>query len=314
MDLKDKIFGAVYGCAIGDALGLATEFMTREEVAFRYPNGVHDYSDIYRDAHRCQYEPGEWTADTELILCILEEALEVGALNAVQMAKTLKHRFDEGIIEMPAQYRFLFKHPDYVERPTEVADEIWRRMGANRASNEAASRSVFAGFFSPEPVERGKEVCRVTHADPLCIGSSAVLAQMSHDILWNNKATDIQDLIKIAEEVDERIVPFINWSKDPDLSVFDLDDPKTCWYTRKTMASGLWAIWNCDNAQQALDAFIAEGGDSGINASTALTLLGARDGFQSLPKHLVEGLKNRERLDSVAERLYERFKDRNYAD
>lgn len=314
MDLKDKIFGAIYGCAIGDALGLATEFMTREEVAFRYPKGVHGYTDIYRDAHRCQWEPGEWTADTELILCILEEALEVGALNAVQMAKTLKNCAAKGNIEMPAQYRFIFKHPDYETNPIKVAEEVWRQMGGNRASNEAASRSVIAGFFSPDPVNRGKDVCRVTHVDPLCIGSSAVLAQMAHDLMWNDKVTDIQDLIKIAEEVDERIVPFINWSKEPTLSVLDLDDPKTCWYTRKTMASGLWAVWNCDNAKQALDALIAEGGDSGINASTALTLLGARDGFKSLPQNLVEGLKNRERLDNVAERLYERFKDRNYCD
>lgn len=314
MDLKDKIYGAIYGCAIGDALGFATEFMSREEVAFRYPHGVDDYSQIYRDAHRSRHEPGEWTAETELLLRILEEALEVGALDAHQMAASLKRSYDANTVEMPSQYHFMMRDPEYLSDPIEVAARIWRKMGADRASNEAVNRSLIAGLFSPDPVNRGKDVCRVTHADPLCIGSCAVMARMSHDLLWNNHPTPIEELKAIAEEVDERIIPFIEWATEPTLTSLDLDDLDTFWYTRKTMGSGLWPIFNNKTAKETLDAIIAEGGDTNINASAALILIGVRDGFGAFPKNLVEGLKDRARLDSVADRLTKRFIDRDYSD
>lgn len=313
-DLKDKIFGAIYGCAIGDALGLATEFMTREEVAFRYPRGVETYDDIYRDAHRALYAPGDWTANTELILRILEHALEQGRLNALQMAEVLKKTYEDNSLELPSQYHFMMRHPDYLERPMEVAEDVWRSMGANRASNEAMTRAIIAGLFATDPVERGMEVCKVTHADPLCVGSCGVVAQMSHDLLWNETPTFIGRLKEIAESVDDKIVPFIDMATEPTLATLDLDDNVTFWYTRKTMGSALWAVWQCEDARQALDAFIAEGGDTCINASAALIMLGARDGFSALPKNLVEGLTNRERLDHVANALYEKFADRDLSD
>ena len=36
----NKIKGTIYGQAIGDALGLGTEGMTDEDMAWKYPNGI----------------------------------------------------------------------------------------------------------------------------------------------------------------------------------------------------------------------------------------------------------------------------------
>ena len=36
MDRGDRVRGLVLGCALGDAVGLATEFMTKEEAAATY--------------------------------------------------------------------------------------------------------------------------------------------------------------------------------------------------------------------------------------------------------------------------------------
>lgn len=38
--MVDKIKGTIYGQAVGDALGLATEGMTDEDMAWKYPNGI----------------------------------------------------------------------------------------------------------------------------------------------------------------------------------------------------------------------------------------------------------------------------------
>ena len=56
--MNSKLKSIYLGQAIGDALGLATEFMTKEEIAIHYPNGIKDYNDIYQDDHRSRWSKG----------------------------------------------------------------------------------------------------------------------------------------------------------------------------------------------------------------------------------------------------------------
>ena len=56
--MQSKIKNIYLGQAIGDALGLATEFMSKAEIAQNYPHGIHNYDDIIRDEHRSRFEVG----------------------------------------------------------------------------------------------------------------------------------------------------------------------------------------------------------------------------------------------------------------
>lgn len=68
--IKDRIKGCIYGQAIGDALGLGTEFMSQDKVKKYYPNGLEYYSQIIQDAHRKRWKKGSWTDDTDMMICI----------------------------------------------------------------------------------------------------------------------------------------------------------------------------------------------------------------------------------------------------
>eukprot|EP00002_Diphylleia_rotans_P011686 TRINITY_DN2302_c0_g1_i2.p1 TRINITY_DN2302_c0_g1~~TRINITY_DN2302_c0_g1_i2.p1 ORF type:complete len:610 (-),score=115.38 TRINITY_DN2302_c0_g1_i2:184-2013(-) len=63
--LRDKIMGVIFGNAVGDAVGLATEFMRKPQALAHY-GSVHplQFSEIVQDSHRSRWVAGDWTDDT----------------------------------------------------------------------------------------------------------------------------------------------------------------------------------------------------------------------------------------------------------
>ena len=92
--LKDRIKGVIYGQAIGDALGLGTEFMSKEEVKKCYPFGLSSYEQIEQDDHRVRWPKGAWTDDTEMMLCIAKVIIQEGNINLTSIARYFKDWFN----------------------------------------------------------------------------------------------------------------------------------------------------------------------------------------------------------------------------
>lgn len=74
--ISSRLRGCLYGQAIGDALGLGAEAMTKNEVTKNYPNGLVHYGDIVQDYHRSRWRQGDWADDTDMMLCIADAIIE----------------------------------------------------------------------------------------------------------------------------------------------------------------------------------------------------------------------------------------------
>ena len=82
-----------------------------------------------------------------------------------------------------------------------------------------------------------------------------------------------------------------------------LQDEKSMGYTLKTMAAGLWAYWHAKTFKEGLLAVVNAGGDADTNAAVACAILGAKFGFNAIPKEYVEGLRNKEKLEFIVQGL-----------
>lgn len=101
--LRDKIFGLLFGAALGDAFGLATEFMRKPQALFRYGTDLLRSSAIVRDRHRSRWRAGDWTDDTDQLLLLLRnvsDANKRGEVDVKQFAESLLQWAHRGFPEM----------------------------------------------------------------------------------------------------------------------------------------------------------------------------------------------------------------------
>lgn len=305
LDLKEKFYGCLFGGAIGDALGLGTEFMMPNEISRRYPDGLHDYSQIIRDAHRSQWDCGDYTNNTEIVVRMIGKICDSGRIDVRDFATALHEWYLTNPVDIVPQVRWVVGQADYLEDPIAVANRVWLQMGRHNASNEALQRAILCGLWEREDLgQRVEEICRITHPDTRCIAASTVIAHIANALLLEDRVLPRDEMLQIADNIDRRVRPYIEMTDTTDISDLELADPDTLWYVRKSMASAIWALRHTESPAEAIEAVIMAGGDADTNGALALNLVGMRDGYQALPRHLVDGLLQKSVLDETAARFY----------
>lgn len=295
----DRIKGTIYGQAIGDALGLGTEGMTDEDMAWKYPNGIRHYSEIFQDRHRKRWRIGDWTDDTDMMLCIANAVIKDRGVNLTSIANNFKEWADGEPMGIGENTYKVLMIGDYVEKPLEVSKKVWEMSNRQAAANGGLMRTSIVGLFPKAVEECAANICRLTHYDPRCVGSCVIVSNLIHSLVYDNKGLTYHQMIDIAQRYDERIREFIDLSINTDIRALELQDDDSVGYTLRTLAAGLWAYWNASSFEEGLLAVVHAGGDADTNAAVACAVLGAKYGYSSIPQEYVEGLIYKEQLDEV---------------
>eukprot|EP01127_Copromyxa_protea_P009467 TRINITY_DN2241_c0_g1_i5.p1 TRINITY_DN2241_c0_g1~~TRINITY_DN2241_c0_g1_i5.p1 ORF type:complete len:255 (+),score=40.55 TRINITY_DN2241_c0_g1_i5:899-1663(+) len=137
LDLVDKILGCIFGNALGDAMGLATEFMTKETAAYFYELPL-SFKNFIQDEHRSRWIYGDWTDDTDQMILILDSIIENnGKIDHLDFAQKLKKWVQQGFPELGDStssgcgqntYRVI-KHSSYEEDPIAASTAVWELSG-----------------------------------------------------------------------------------------------------------------------------------------------------------------------------------------
>lgn len=301
--LKDKFRGILFGQAIGDALGLGTEFMTKAEVKRYYPDGLADYSQIVQDCHRARWRKGDWTDDTDMTMCIVQAIIDDRELRPLSVARNFKQWFRHVPMGIGRHTCNVLSIGDYTEKPEMVAEKVWEMSGKRSAANGGVMRTSVIGLLGENVEKYAAEICRLTHADPRCVGSCAIVSLMVHSLVYKDEILPIETLVKIGNRYDKRIEPYLRMSWENSLDALVLDDESTMGYTLKTMSAGLWSLYHCSSFEDGLLAVANAGGDADTNGAVAGSLLGARFGYENIPERFIKGLARGNVLEEKAESL-----------
>jgi ADP-ribosylglycohydrolase len=313
--IADRIRGVLWGQAVGDALGYGAEMLSKSAVEQTYPGGLRRYEQITRFPSNASWQPGDWTDDTDQMLCILESLLARQQVDLPDIAARLQHWALSDGYGMGSTSYAVARHPDFVREPQRVANDYWMAGGRQNASNGGVMRTSVLGVWNatdPDQVRHDAEqVCRLTHPDPRCTGSCVAICLAIAELVRGDK--DIEPLVgRVSAAVRSHHHEMDEWfekASGHSLEPLNLDEggspgeENRLGYTLKTLSAAFWALRHARSFEEGVLAIVHEGGDADTNAAVAGAVLGARFGGSSVNAEWIGGLVHRERLQQRADEL-----------
>lgn len=324
--LTDKIKGVLFGQAIGDALGFGAEFMSHQEILKYYPNGLNNYSEIqFFSKITKQFEPfedwrwqrGDWTDDTDQMLCILDSLLAKKKVDLNDIARRLQDWSINDGFDVGRTFANITRHPEFLNDPQKIAYQYWENSGFHIAPNGGVMRTSILGIWQYQNSEQvclnAQAVCKLTHADPRCVASCIAVCFAISQILQGreNLPLLIEEIYEKIKHFHPEIEEYFALIKNPNLAELRLDEGLNeheslkIGYTLKTLSAGLWALLHADSFQEGILAIIHAGGDADTNAAVAGALLGAKFGYHNLKSDWLEGLIYQQELATKINQLME---------
>ncbi|EZF60793.1 hypothetical protein H112_06264 [Trichophyton rubrum D6] len=199
--LQDKIRGVIFGSALGDCIGLYTEFLSKKIAEDAYPQGrfqlVDPATKFRNDGHRNKFELKAWTDDTDHALLILLSYLHHNGqmLSPSDLAKRLKIWIDQGLraLDRPPcgigkTVGSIVLDKEYLTNPSQKAHQYWVKGGRNVAPNGSLMRThplgiICLAFSLEKTFQIATDFSLITHADPRCILACCISTGLIRGIL-----------------------------------------------------------------------------------------------------------------------------------
>ncbi|XP_076447850.1 ADP-ribosylarginine hydrolase Tri1-like [Babylonia areolata] len=328
----DRIFATVYGQCVGDALGLLTENLTKEECKRVYGGVSAKLELVHRklrqDTHRSRWELYDWTDETDQMILILQSIVgNRGQVVPKDFGRRILDWSDNGFPELKDRCgpgldtatKAVLAHPQFSETPQQAAEIVWRNSGCVNATNTAVARTSVLGLHyytaHSKVMHNALEICNTTHPDPRCHASvvavtTAITLMMQRDEKHLKKNGDfavdaiITDCFTYATRCLLGRYPEIKELKRhmfaSSLKDLQLNEVGRTNFTLKTVGAAFWAFRQKD-FRSAIQDIVMEGGDADANAAVAGALLGCKLGLSAIPHSWIESLVNRRWLDGLME-------------
>jgi ADP-ribosyl-[dinitrogen reductase] hydrolase len=278
-DTQQRAIGALLGAAVGDALGAPFEFGPADAFSNRFPSPCRGTATEMVGGGAFDWEPGEFTDDSQMMLALAESLLARGGLDLDDLWERFRawrsQASDCGVTTSAA-----LSHDD-----RHGAAEDVHRHGGRTASNGALMRTwaialAFVGHDTNEVMTVARAQAALTHFDPVAGWAAAIGTELCRRaILGTDPLTQIDDVLTFvdADHRDEfaRVLS-ADWMPNR-AGDHSNGAAITC------LAQAVWALRVSNDFESAMRATIDLGGDTDTVACVAGALAGAVHSIQGIP-------------------------------
>ncbi|UII74185.1 ADP-ribosylglycohydrolase family protein [Pseudomonas sp. HN11] len=295
LTLLDRYRGSLLGLACGDAVGTTVEFM---------PRGTFTPLTDMVGGGPFNLNPGEWTDDTSMALCLAESLLRKGGFDAAdQMGRYLNwwkwghlsstgDCFDIGMTVRAALTAF--------ERQGDPFAGSTDPFSAGNGSMMRLAPVVLFYFPDVQRVDKfSRQSSLTTHGAQEAVECCVVLARAISNAL--SGATKEQMLkVSCAGLSAPKVVAIAQG----DYCSKRLAKITASGYAVASLEAALWCVFQTDSFADAVLAAANLGDDADTTAAIVGQLAGAHYGVQGIPEGWLEKLCMRDAIEEMADALF----------
>lgn len=296
LDIQDRFQGCLLGLAVGDAVGTTVEFQQRgsfEPVTDMVGGGPFGL------------EPGQWTDDTSMALCLATSLIECGGFDPVdQMNRYCNWH----------EYGYLSSNGRCFDIGGTVSAALWsyRRTGdpfsgstdPRSAGNGSLMRLAPVPMFYHREVEEALRYCgessRTTHGASECIEACQLFGGM---LLRGLAGADKAEIVCGSDvAINSEPLRAIAHGRYRTRSVREI---RGTGYVVDCLEAALWCFLTTDSFEAAILAAANLGDDADTTAAVCGQIAGAYYGESGIPRHWLDRLTIRDDIRNLADQLQE---------
>lgn len=298
--LRDRIAGALYGVAVGDALGGPLEFMNAEEIARRYGRVTTMLGGGWLNL-----QPGETTDDTAMTLAVAEGIMECPEAPIQSIGRRFIQWVESNPKDIGGACAGSIRNAKRIGGGAPTTDD-WEnaaaayqlQVAAPVEGNGALMRTVYPALYYPNNAKAeywAMKTARMTHAGPRSTEACILYSRMVNLITASkNKQQSHREFLK---EHCEAVKEYRDAAVGKEVA------PAAGGWVVDSMRIAVGSTANTSSFQEAITMAVNLGGDADTNGAITGGLAGAIYGFQAIPMEWVFSLSkpDRERLDAAVD-------------
>lgn len=295
MELLDRFRACLLGLAVGDALGTRVEFM---------PRGSFPPVTDMLGGGPFQLEPGQFTDDTSMALCLAESLVICKGFDARDQMERYQRWytqgywsstgkcFDIGSTVRSALVRFSHSGESYCGSTDPFS-------AGNGSLMRLAPIPIFYYPQREKALHYAVESSRTTHAAQECLDACRLFAAL---LLRTFSGVEKEGLL-LAEAHLELPSKAIQAIARGEYMQKDENQIKSSGYVVHSLEAALWCFWNGSSFEEAVLKAVNLGEDADTTAAICGQIAGAYYGLAGIPAHWLKCLTMGAEIDMLAQQL-----------